>query len=534
MLKTINIFVKGVIPTEPLILSVDCGTQSLRVILFNKRGEIEGVQKIVFEQPYFSKAAGYAEQNARMYYDTMCTALSLLRESSAEPFSRIAAVAVATQRDTLVFLDKDKNPVRPCILWLDQREADLHYNRHFNKALAAAFAAAGASHSLEHALRHSHTHWVRLNEPEIWAKTDKVVLLSCYLNYMLTKKLSDSVASQIGHIPFNVKNAGWHSSEKSPYYSLFGVTKSQMPELVMPGDILGSVTEDASVQTGIPAGTPVIAAASDKGCETLGNGCLSEDIASISFGTTATVQITTGKRIEVHRFVSPYPAAQKGLYNPEYEVFRGYWMISWFLKEFAAQELEQAKQTGVHAEDLLNKELAKIPAGSGGLMLQPYWTPELMLKDARGAMIGFNDTHTRFHIYRAIIEGINFALMDGMERIEHKTKTKITSMMIAGGGSQSAEICQITADMFGMPVRRVQTHETSGLGAAILGFVGIGTFPSLQEAAKHMIHQRDEFTPNLKNSVVYQKLYAQVYKKIYPALADLYTISNEILSAAQE
>ncbi|OQA47316.1 MAG: Xylulose kinase [Firmicutes bacterium ADurb.Bin300] len=188
---------------------------------------------------------------------------------------------------------------------------------------------------------------------------------------------------------------------------------------------------------------------------------------------------------------------------------------------------------GVHAEDLLNKELSQIPPGSGGLIIQPYWTPELMLKDARGAIIGFNDTHTRIHIYRAIIEGINFALMDGIERIEHKTKTPITRVMVAGGGSQSDEICQITADMLGRPVCRVQTHETSGLGAAILGFTGIGEFSSLTEAVKSMVQHKDVFTPDTKNNSVYRKLYEQVYKNMYPALKGLYKATNGIFDEAE-
>ncbi len=520
---------KGAVSTEPLILSIDCGTQSLRAILFNKQGEIEGAQKIVYEQPYFSKEPGYAEQNADMYYETLCAAVGRLRASCAEKFSRVAAVAVATQRDTAVFLNKNYAPLRPCVLWLDEREADVH----IPQVLISALGAVGAAETIKQGIRQSRSHWVKKNEPQIWEKTDKVVLLSCYLNYKLTAKLSDSTASQIGHIPFDAKNNGWYKSEKSPFYRVFGVQKGQMPLLVTPGTVLGEVTEEASRQTGIPAGTPVIAAASDKGCETLGNGTLSEDVASLSFGTTATVEITTKKRVEVHRFVSPYPAAQSGYYNPEYQVFRGYWLISWFKKELAAHEVELAEKSGICAEELLNLELKNVPAGAGGLMVQPYWTPELMLKDARGAIIGFNDTHTRFHIYRAIIEGINFALMDGMERIEHKTKTKITRIVAAGGGSQSDEICQITADMFGLPVHRVQTFETSGLGAAILGFVGIGEYADIHEAVKNMVHHRDEFKPDLKKSALYKQLYKQVYLKMYPALKNLYTASSEILSAAE-
>ncbi len=517
---------------EPLILSIDCGTQSLRALLFNKQGKIQAMEKIVFEQPYFGSVAGQAEQDAQVYYTALCDAVNKLREKHKDLFAQIAGVAVATQRDTIVFLDKSGRPLRPCILWLDQREAELRLTDVFNKTIISAIPNVVAKQTIEHALRRSRANWVRLNEPEVWEKTEKVVLLSCYLNSRLTGKIADSSASQIGYIPFDVKSFGWRKNDGSIFYRLFGLSKSQMPELVHPNGVLGAITPAASEETGILEGIPVIAAASDKGCETLGNGCLSEDVASVSFGTTATVEITTDKYIEIHRLVAPFPSALKNFYNPEYEVFRGYWLISWFKKEFASHEVELAKQLKVHAEDLLNKELSKIPPGSGGLIIQPYWTPELMLKDARGAIIGFNDTHTRIHIYRAIIEGINFALLDGIERIEHKTKTPISRVMVAGGGSQSDEICQITADMLGRPVCRVQTHETSGLGAAILGFTGIGEFPSLAQAVKSMVQHKDVFTPDTKKNSVYRKLYEQVYKNMYPALKGLYKATNEIFNEA--
>ncbi len=104
------------------------------------------------------------------------------------------------------------------------------------------------------------------------------------------------------------------------------------------------------------------------------------------------------------------------------------------------------------------------------------------MPDAKGSIIGFGDIHTRVHIYRAIIEGINYGLIDGMEKIEAKSKTRINRIMVSGGGSQSDAICQITADMFNRPVYRGQTYEASGLGAAINGFVGMGVFSSYREA----------------------------------------------------
>ncbi|HZK21246.1 MAG TPA: FGGY-family carbohydrate kinase [Oscillospiraceae bacterium] len=514
---------------EPLILSIDCGTQSLRAILFDKKGNIQAIERIIYNPPYHRPYEGFAEQDADFYYDTLCTAVKNLYAKNPKLFSKIKAVTVTTQRDSIVFLDKNNKPLRPCILWLDHREADMRISDVFTKKVISSLPNSAIKQTIEKGIRRSRAQWARQNEPEIWKKTYKYVLLSCYLNLKLTGNVSDSVASQIGYVPFNAKRFDWHKTDGNIFYRVFGVSKSQMPKLVTPGGVLGNITPLAARETGVPEGVPVIAAASDKGCETLGNGCLTEEAASVSFGTTATVEITTKKRFEIHRLVAPFPAAIKGYYNPEYEVFRGYWLVTWFKEEFASNEVEQAKLASKSVEEILNKGLSKIPIGSGGLMVQPYWSPELMLKDARGAIIGFNDTHTKEHIYRAIIEGINFALMDGMERIINKSRVPITRVGVAGGGSQNDDICQIAADMFGKPVYRVQTHETSGLGAAILGFVGIGEYENIKEAVANMVHYKDTFIPNTKNHRIYYRLYENVYKNMYPALKELYKNSKEAL-----
>jgi sugar (pentulose or hexulose) kinase len=197
-------------------------------------------------------------------------------------------------------------------------------------------------------------------------------------------------------------------------------------------------------------------------------------------------------------------------------------MISWFKQEFAMREMAEAEKTGVAPEELLNERLAEIPPGSDGLMLQPFWTAGLRSPEARGAMVGFSDAHTRIHIYRAIIEGINFTLFDGMKSIEHCTKQPVKRILVSGGGSQSDMICQITADMFDLPVYKGRTYEASGLGAAIIGYVSTGAFASYEDAVDAMVHYDRVFNPDPENARKYRDLFEQVYQRIYKSLQPLY------------
>ena len=204
-------------------------------------------------------------------------------------------------------------------------------------------------------------------------------------------------------------------------------------------------------------------------------------------------------------------------------------MISWFKKHFAAEEEIEAEKRGLSVEAVLNEKLKCVPAGCDGLILQPYWNAGLDTPDARGAIIGFKDLHTRIHIYRSIIEGINYALMEGMEKIEKKSGRKIKNIMVSGGGSQSDIICQITSDMFNLPVHRIQTYETSGLGAAIIGFVGLGIYKTFEEAIEKMVHYKDTFMPDKENAQIYNKLYKKAYKRLYPNIRGLYREINKIM-----
>ncbi len=504
---------------EGYILTLDCGTQSVRAILFDHSGSIIGKEKIEFE-PYFSKEPGWAEQDPDVFWNNCCTACKTLKVKQPEAFKKIIGVTVTTQRDTGVVVDSEGNPLRPAIIWLDQRMAKCEEPLAFYDNII--FKTIRMDKAIKITRRKSKSNWIIENEPEIWERTHKYLLLSGYFIFKLTGKFVDSVASQIGHIPFDYKNQCWPKSNISFRWKMFGIEREKLYSLVQPGEIISGITAYASEVTGIKEDTPVIAAGSDKGCETLGVGSLDPSTASMSFGTTATVQITSDFYIEPLQFMPAYPASVPGYYNPEVEIFRGYWMISWFKKEFCAREVVEAKERGISPETILNERLNDIPPGSQGLILQPFWGPGLKMLEAKGSLIGFGDVHTRAHIYRAIIEGINYALIEGLEKIEKKSKVKVKTIIVSGGGSQSDAICQITADMFNRTVLRGQTYETSGLGAAINGFVGLKIFENYEEAVSKMVHYTSTFEPNHKNTEIYRKLYKKVYLKIYPKLESLF------------
>jgi sugar (pentulose or hexulose) kinase len=263
----------------------------------------------------------------------------------------------------------------------------------------------------------------------------------------------------------------------------------------------------------------------------LGAGLFTPDKACLSFGTTATINVTTSKYRESFRYLSvPYPAAAPGLYNLEFQIFRGFWLVRWFKEQFGFKEELLAQEKGIMAEKLLDELVKECPPGALGLMVHPFWTPGVLYPgpESKGAIIGFGDTHTRAHLYRAILEGLIYSLREGKERIEEVARTPITQLVVAGGGSQSDAAMQITADIFGLPAARPSIYETSSLGAAIDLAIGLGFYKNVAEAVKTMCKTGAVFEPDFKNHHLYNELYRRVYKKFYKRLKPLYHELQEI------
>ncbi len=174
----------------------------------------------------------------------------------------------------------------------------------------------------------------------------------------------------------------------------------------------------------------------------------------MSYGTTATINTTSKRYVEPIRLMPPYPSALPGHYSTEVMIYRGFWMVSWFKREFGLRERKIAEERGIEPEALFDELVKAVPPGSMGLMLQPYWSPGVRQPgpEAKGSIIGFGDVHTRSHIYRAILEGLAYALREGKEKIEKRSGVKIRKLRVAGGGSQSDAAMPVPEALFrGLP-----------------------------------------------------------------------------------
>jgi len=513
-----------------LLLSIDNGTQSLKALVFDLKGEMIARQQVIFE-PYYSEQPGWAEQDPAVFWQALCRACQGLWKQGKYQ-ERIAGVSITTQRSTIVNVDRNGTPLRPAMIWLDQRKT--YGVPPLGGIWGLLFKIARVSDTISYLQTEAEANWIRTYQPEVWEKTHKYLLLSGYLTYLLTGEFVDSIGCQVAMIPFDYKHLRWASGWDWKWKAV-PVERELLPELIPPGQPMGSISRKAAEETGIPEGLPLIAAATDKACEVIGSGSLDPSIGCLSYGTTATINVTSRKYVEPIPLLPPYPSAVPGYHTIEVQIYRGFWMVSWFKKEFGYREQQEASLQGVTPETLFDKMVDDIPPGSMGLVLQPYWTPGLKLPgpEAKGAIIGFGDVHTKGHVYRAILEGLGYALREGKERIEKRTHIPITSLRVSGGGSQSKNAMQVTADIFGLPTARPHVYETSGLGAAIDASVGLGLHADFESAVRAMTHVGEVFEPNRENRELYDRLYRDVYEKMYRHLKPLYERIREITGYPQ-
>lgn len=499
------------------LLSVDYGTQSIRALVFDHHGQlITKIQRNVVA--YTSPKKEWAEQQSEYCWQQVCDVIQQLwRDSNITP-AQICGLAITTQRNCVVHMNKNNEVIRPLIMWPDDRRATNLPKLAWWWRLA--FACVGMNRRIRYFQRESELNWLVQHQPDIARETDSVCFLSGLLNYKLSGRLVDSVASQVGYVPFNYKTRQWCGPWAWQWQAI-SVTREQMIEVIEPGEVIGKITQQAAQMTGLCPDTPLIAAGADKACETLTANAASQHVASVSLGTAATISITQTRYKEAFRYLPAYPSVTEDSFINEIILQRGFWLLSHFIEQYGEADVLEANSLGIKVEELICRRISEVSPGSDGLFVQPFWSPGVIYPgpEARGSIVGFTPGHTRLHLYRALIEGILFSLKQGLERLVRIAPSEIKVIRISGGGSQSDVVMQIAADIFNLPCERVQTFETSGLGAAIACAKGTGFYDSIEQGAKAMVKIGDRFEPGT-DAGTYQRIYdtkgAILYKYLKP------------------
>jgi len=506
-------------PGEAL-LTIDCGTQSVRAIVFDAAGEMLARSQVPLDA-YRTPEPGRHEIDVEALWTALVTACQILWREHPQLKASLCAMAVTSQRGTLVPLDASGRALAPAISWMDRRRAERVPP--LPPLWRALFAAARVGDVVTHLQREAEVNWWAEHEAAMLARASKVMLVSGFLNWRLCGHCADATAAQVGYLPFDYRRQAWCRPSDWRWDAL-ALLPHQCPQLVPATQALGAVSAEAAHETGIPQGLKLVAAGADKACEVLAAGALAPGVACVSAGTSVSISTGSQRYVEALPFSPAYPAAGPGMYCSEIQTHCGFWMVRWFLDEFGQPERHAAMHQGVAPEALFDTLAASVSAGAHGLMLQPHWSPGVRhpAADARGSVIGFGPEHGRAHLARAILEGQAHAMREGRDLIARATGRSIEALVVVGAASRSDLVMQIMADVIGLPAVRLHTAEAAALGAAIDAAVGAGLHADVGAATAAMARAGRRFQPHADDSALYDRLHREVYQPMYRRLAPLY------------
>ncbi len=492
-----------------LVIGIDSSTTATKAIAWDRDGRAvaEGRAPVAMRSP----RPGWFEQSVEDWWSSLQGALGeLLGRVEAR---RIAALAIANQRETVGFLDEDGRELRPAILWLDERcreEVGLLSERigvpRFRAITGKTPDPTPAVFSL---------YWMKRHEPANWARLGRVVDVHGHLVLRLTGVAATSWASADPHGLLDLR-----SMRYSPeILEALGLSPERLLPPVPPGSLLGEVTPEAARETGLPAGLPVFAGGGDGQAAGLGVGVTGPGRAYLNLGTAAVSGIHAETFAADPAFRTLTALDGRG-YVFELCLRTGSFLTDWMVSRIFG--FDPARDPGCY--DRLEAEARRVPAGSGGLLLLPYWSgamPPWWDPDARGAVIGLAAEHGRGHLYRALMEAVALDMAMGYEAVERITGIPIEEFRVIGGGARSALWRQILADATGRPIRLSATIEATCLGAAMLAAAGVGWYAGPAEAAAMGGAIAGEEHPRPEGREVYAKM-LELYREAYPALRGLY------------
>ena len=501
-------------------IGIDLGTSAMKGILTDEQGTIVRQATATYDVIY--PQDGWTEQNPSDWIVALNNVLAELlcvgkdcnkcdindclsaKSGTSSIANYVKGISFGGQMHGLVALDKYGEVIRPCILWNDGRteKQTAYLNEVVGKQKLSeltgniAFAGFTAPKLL----------WLRENEPDNFARIDKIMLPKDYLAYYLSGVVATDYSDASGTLLLDVKNKCW--SQKMA--NVCGISLQNLPELHESYDVIGTVKQDIATSFGMHDDVKVVIGAGDNAAAAIGTGTVNDGDCNVSLGTSGTIFVCQDKfSVDGNNALHSFAHAN------------GKWHLMGCILSAASCRkwwLEDILCTDDYATD--EQQISNVD--SGNVIFLPYLSGERSPHNdvnAKGAFVGLTATTTHAQMSRAVLEGVAFAIRDCYE-VAKANGLKITSTNLCGGGARSATWRQIFADVLGIPVHILATEQGPSYGAAILAMVGCGVYRDVAEATEQMVSVKQTIFPNPQNVAKYQKKY-ETFTKLYPLLKTL-------------
>ncbi len=505
------------------LLGLDLGTSGIKALIMDENAK--NIFTSTVEYPLQTPKVNWAEQEPSDWWNGTVEAIKQVLDKSSVNPQDIKGIGLSGQMHGLVALDNEYKVLRPAILWCDQRtEKQCQY---ITEKIGADRLIDLVSNPALTGFTAGKLIWVRDNEPEIYEKIYKILLPKDFIRFRLTGEFATEVSDASGTLFLDVKNRKWSDE----LLGELDIDKDILPECFESSVVSGKVNAEASSETGLKEGTPVVGGGGDQAAQAVGTGIVREGIISSTVGTSGVVFATSDEHhLDPGHTLHTFCHAVKGKWHLMGVMLSAGGSLRW-LRDTLFNDLKaEAEKQGVDPYILMEKKAGKIPVGSEGLIFLPYLTGERAPyadPNARGVFFGLSLRHTDGDFVRSVLEGVAFGLRDSLEVIRGQNIT-IEEIRGSGGGAKSPFWLQIQADINNAPMTTINVTDGGALGVALLAGEGTGVYSSIEDACDAIIKVKSSTEPIEDNVEKYDEYYA-VYRSLYPALKDRFSDLSKIV-----
>jgi xylulokinase len=473
----------------PALVGLDVGTTGVKALAISSSGDV--LARAEEEYPLSTPRPGWAEQDPDDWWRAAEAALGALQVDET------AGIGLSGQMHGLVCLGEDGRPLRPAILWNDQRTAaecaEIEERVGLERLISLTGNRALTGFTAPKLL------WLRNKEPEVFERVVHVLLPKDYVRLRLTGERAIDVADASGTLLFDVAGRRW--------------SEEVLAALDLPLGWLPRALESPEVSGETRGGVPVAAGAGDQAAGALGVGVTAPGPLSVVLGTSGVVfaalpAFAADEGARVHVFCHAVP----GAWHAMGVMLSAAGSLRWFRDVFAPGE----------SWDGLTTAAERWEPGAEGLVFLPYLSGERTPHadpDARGAFAGLSMRHDRGALARAVLEGVAYGLRDSLELLRD-LGVRPEVGRVSGGGARSDVWLSIVASILDLPLERTAVEEGAAYGAALLAGVAGGMFPDVHEAAGACVRVRDRVEPQPAWREAYEAGYER-FRSLYPAVRPL-------------
>jgi xylulokinase len=493
------------------LLGIDLGAQSAKVALVSPQGNIKGLGQFSYEiqHPYPT----WAEEDPEVWWQAFLKGLDGAFQGVPIKKSEIVGIGISNMCPSLVAMDKEGNPLRPAILFLDRRSVSQSEQVIGRLGLEEIFQRAGnriapGTFSVTSML------WIKENEPEIYRKAYALG----HANTFLASRLTESFGMDWTNASFTgIFDTGGRRDWNYDMVKELGLSRDKLPTVLSSPTLIGRLSSEASGVTGLPSGIPVAIGGADTACAAFGCGITELGQAFETSGTSDVISVCCDQpRFDIRLMNRCHVVPDRWLLMGAM-VAPGA-AYQWFREQFCPHEKQVSQRSNIRAYELMDLEAEKSAPGANGIIFLPYlagerspiWDPY-----ARGLFFGFSLSSTRGDFIRAILEGTAYGLRQNVDIVETDLGFSISGFQTVGGGARSGIWNQIKADVMDKGVRPMSVRETAVLGAAMLGGIVAGVYKDYKDAVKQAAASPSQaYKPNPQLYPLYTSLF-EVYKGLY-------------------